>query len=89
MANMARRIVAESFPIGEFIEEELQERSWTEQDLADKLMANVATIRVLLKGKKPINPATVQNLADVFGTSVEFWMNLERLYRSRNGRNKK
>ncbi|MFB3815547.1 MAG: HigA family addiction module antitoxin [Terriglobales bacterium] len=81
MAEMTERVVAEAFPPGEFIKEELQERGWTQQDLADILGRDTATISALVTGRKPIGPEIAQDLAAAFGTSAEYWMNLENSYR--------
>jgi HTH-type transcriptional regulator / antitoxin HigA len=76
-----RRPVAEVFPPGDFIREELEARGWTQSDLAKILGRPPQTVNAIINGKKAITPQTALELAAAFGTSAEFWMNLETAYR--------
>jgi HTH-type transcriptional regulator/antitoxin HigA len=78
---MTGRVPAEVFPPGEFLREELEERDWTQGDLAEILGRPVQAINEIVSGKKSITPETAQGLADAFGTSPELWLNLESVYR--------
>ena len=69
--------VAEAFPPGEFIREELEERGWTQRDLADVLGRPLQTVNTIVNGRKRITPETAVELAAAFGTSAELWLNLE------------
>jgi addiction module antidote protein, HigA family len=75
MTNNVR--VAESFPPGDLIKEELEARGWTQTDLADVLGRPARLVSELVNGKRAITPDTAAGLADAFGTSAQFWMNMD------------
>jgi len=83
---MPRRTVAEVFPPGEFIREELEARDWTQSDLARILGRPLQAVNMIINGRKAITPETAIELAAAFGTSAELWMNLETAYRLRHSR---
>jgi HTH-type transcriptional regulator/antitoxin HigA len=78
---MMERKVAEVFPPGEFIRDELEERGWTQNDLAEIMGRPIQAISEIVSGKKAITPETAQGLAGAFGTTPELWLNLENAYR--------
>lgn len=69
------------FPPSKFIKDELENRKWTQIDLAFILGRNPNDISLLVSGKKRITPEVAQELASAFGTKVEYWLNLENQYR--------
>src|SRR5574338_206943 len=77
---MNARIPAEVFPPGEFLREELEAREWSQQELADILERPARLVSELISAKRAITPETARGLADAFGTSAEYWMNLESQY---------
>lgn len=77
---MNARVPAEVFPPGEFLREELEARDWTQQELADILDRPPRLISELIAGKRAVTPETARGLGDAFGTSAEYWMNLESQY---------
>lgn len=77
---MSARMPVEVFPPGEFLREELEARGWSQQELADILGRPPRLISELISGKRAVTPETARGLADAFGTSAEFWMNLESQY---------
>lgn len=77
---MNARTPAEVFPPGEFLREELEAREWSQQELADILNRPPRLISELLSGKRAITPETARGLSDAFGTSAEYWLNLESQY---------
>lgn len=77
---MNARVPAEIFPPGEFLREELEAREWSQQELADILGRPPRLISELISGKRAITPETARGLAEAFGTSAEYWMNLESQY---------
>lgn len=77
---MNARVPAEVFPPGEFLREELEAREWTQQELADILDRPPRLISELIAGKRAITPETAKGLAEAFGTSAEYWLNLESQY---------
>ncbi len=72
---------AEVFSPGEFISDELQARGWKQEDLARVLGRPLKTVNELIRGKKAITATTALELASAFGTSAQFWLNLESAYR--------
>jgi HTH-type transcriptional regulator/antitoxin HigA len=77
---MNARVPAEVFPPGEFLREELEAREWSQQELADILGRPPRLISEIIAGKRAITPETAKGLADAFGTSPDYWMNLESQY---------
>lgn len=77
---MTARMPAEVFPPGEFLREELEAREWSQQELADILDRPPRLISELIAGKRAITPETAKGLGDAFGTSPDYWMNLESQY---------
>lgn len=66
---------------GQVISKELEARGWTQRDLAVIMGRPYQAINEIIKGSKQITPDTARELAKAFGTSLEFWMNLEANYR--------
>ena len=68
---------------GEHLAEELKELDMSAAELARKL--NVPTNRItgILNGRRAITGDTALRLAHFFGTSAEFWLNLQSLYELR------
>lgn len=77
---MSKLIPAEVLPPGEFLKEEMDERGWTQQDLADILGRPHRLVNELIAGKRAITPETATGLAEGFGTSAAYWINLESAY---------
>lgn len=65
---------------GEHLAEELTELGMSAAELGRKL--NVPTNRItgILNGQRSITGDTALRLAHFFGTSPEFWLNLQSLY---------
>ena len=78
---MTQRTPVEVFAPGEFIDEELEARGWSQVELAEVLGRPPRLISELVSGKRAITPETAKGLGAAFGTGPEFWMNLERDYR--------
>ncbi len=76
-----QRMPAEVFPPGEFIREEIEERGWTQEDLAEILGRPLRLVNEIIMGKRGITPETANGIAAAFGTSAQLWMNLESMYR--------
>jgi HTH-type transcriptional regulator/antitoxin HigA len=80
MTAMKDRRPAEAFPPGEFLREELEERSWTQTDLAEILGRPVRLINEIIAGKRGITPETARGLGDALGSPPQYWLNLESAY---------
>lgn len=72
--------VAEIFPPGEFLRDELEARGWSQTELAEIIGRPVRLINELIAGKKAITPETAIQLGDSLGTGPDLWMNLESQY---------
>lgn len=79
--SKSQRPVAQVFPPGEFLREELEARGWTQTDLAEILGWPLQAVNAIINGKKEITPETAIALGAAFGTSAELWLNLESAYR--------
>lgn len=77
---MEDRRPVEVFPPGDFIKDELEERGWTQSDLADIIGRSVALVSDIIAKKRGITPETAKVLGEAFGTSAQFWLNLESMY---------
>lgn len=77
---MTERQMAEVFPPGDILKEELEARGWTQTDLAEIIGKSARLVNEVIAGKRAITPDTARALADAFGTSAQFWMNLESAY---------
>ena len=68
---------------GEHLAEELKELGMSAAELARQL--NVPTNRVteILNGRRAITGDTALRLAHFFGTTAEFWLNLQSLFELR------
>ena len=80
VGTMTERTFAEIFPPGEFIDEELESRGWSQIELAEILGRTPAFVNELIKAKRGITPETAKALGNAFGTSPQYWMNLESAY---------
>ncbi len=76
-------------PPGRILLRELEARGWTQKDLAEITGRPVQTINAIIQVKKQITPETALELAEAFGTSAEFWTNLETNYRLHKARKEK
>ena len=77
---MNDRRPAAVFRPGEFVRDELEERGWTQSDLAKIMGRPLAVINLIIAGKKSVTPETAVGLGSAFGTSAEFWLNLETAF---------
>jgi HTH-type transcriptional regulator/antitoxin HigA len=75
-------------PPGRIIRRELEARGWTQKDLAAVVGRPEQTISQIVQGRKQITPETAIQLAAAFGTSPDFWLNLETNYQLHLAREK-
>ena len=68
---------------GEHLAEELNEIGMSAAELARKLDVPTNRITGILNGQRAITGDTALRLANFFGTSAEFWLNLQSLYELR------
>lgn len=71
---------AEVFPPGEFLQDELEARGWSQADLADILGKDTKTVSEIILGKRRITPEMARLLSQALETSPQVWLNLESQY---------
>ncbi len=65
---------------GMVIRTSLEERNWTQGDLADITGVGVRQINRIITGRAGISPVMARKLAAAFGTTPEHWMHLHNAY---------
>ena len=65
---------------GKHLAEELRELNMSASALARRLQVPKNRITGILNGQRAITADTALRLAHFFGTSAEFWLNLQKLY---------
>ncbi len=65
---------------GEHLAEELKELGMSAAALARNLKVPTNRITEILNGRRAITGDSALRLAHFFGTSAEFWLNLQKLY---------
>ena len=68
---------------GEHLVEELQELGISAAELSRQLEVPVNRITAILNGQRGITADTALRLGHWFGTSPEYWLNLQKLYELR------
>ncbi|OSI69915.1 HigA family addiction module antitoxin [Bradyrhizobium canariense] len=74
---MTIRAPAEVFPPGEFLADELEARGWTQTEFAEIIGRPQKLVNDIVNAKRAVTPETAADFAAAFGTSAQFWMNLE------------
>ena len=73
---------------GEHLAEELAELDMSAAELARRLGVPTNRVTSILNGQRGITGDTALRLGHFFGTSAEFWLNLQNLYDLRSARQK-
>lgn len=68
---------------GKHVAEELKELNMSAAALARRLNVPTNRISEILNGRRAITADTALRLGHYFGTSAEFWLNLQKLYELR------
>jgi HTH-type transcriptional regulator/antitoxin HigA len=72
--------LAEYFPAGEYLQDELRARGWTQSDFAAIIGRPVGLVSKIINSKTRITPETAKQIAAALGTSPEYWMRLDANY---------
>ncbi len=75
-----------SLPPGESILDVAEERGWTQAELAQRLGYSEKHVSQLINGRVPLTVDAAQRLERVFGSTMEFWLNLEANYQRHKAR---
>ncbi|MEQ8757399.1 MAG: helix-turn-helix domain-containing protein [Coleofasciculus sp. G1-WW12-02] len=70
-------------PPGDTIADLIEEREWSQTDLAKRLDYTPKHVSLLLNGKAPITEETALKLANVLGSNASFWLSREAQYRAK------
>lgn len=70
-------------PPGDTILDLIEEREWTQAELADRLGYSTKHVSLLINGKVPLSEDAAVRLQTVLGASVGFWLKREAIYRER------
>src|SRR5438046_10751321 len=73
---------------GEHLAEELEALDMSAAELARKIRVPTNRVTQILNGTRSITGDTALRLAHFFGTSAEFWLNLQSLYEIRLAKQK-
>lgn len=68
---------------GEHLAEELREMGLSAAELSRQIKVPTNRVTQILNGRRSITGDTALRLAHFFGTSAEFWLNLQSLYEIR------
>ena len=71
---------------GEHLSEELRELDTSAAELARQIDVPVNRVTGIINGQRGITADTALRLGHWFGTSPEFWLNLQKLYELRMAR---
>ena len=72
---------AKKFGPGYFIQEQMEYRDWTQADLAEITGYSPKHINKILQDKQPLTLEAAQIFGEIFGTSPQYWINLDSAYR--------
>ena len=74
-------------PPGDTISDLLEERGWTQAELANRTGFTTKHINLLITGKAAITEETALKLERVLGSTAQFWLRREAQYREALARN--
>jgi HTH-type transcriptional regulator/antitoxin HigA len=72
--------IPEAFLPGDNIREELESREWTQRDLAAIIDRPANVVNDIIKGRRSITLEIANLLGRAFGTSAEYWVNMQKAY---------
>ncbi len=73
-------MLAEVFPPGEFLREELDTRGWLQADFAAIVGKDAKTVSDIISGKRSITPDMAMLIGEALDTGPAVWLNLENDY---------
>lgn len=79
--NSANSDSVKIFPPSKYIKDELEKRGWTQTDLAYILGRTIKDTNDIVIGLRKITPELAQELAAVFQTKAQYWLELENAYK--------
>lgn len=83
-------VLAEVFPVGEVLADELDARGWTQADFAEILGRPAQFVSEIISGRKEITRESATQIAAALGTSPEMWLKMQdRYYLCQQAQNKR
>ena len=73
-----KQIPDETFPVGEYIADELAARKWSNSGLASRTGMSRGKIADIIAGKRKILARDAEAIGRAFGTSAELWLRLQK-----------
>jgi addiction module HigA family antidote len=77
---MSKRMTRPTIHPGEILADELEELNITPTELARQLSVPANRITQIIQGKRAVTGDTALRLGHWFGTSAQFWLNLQSAY---------
>jgi antitoxin HigA-1 len=77
---MSKRMTRPTIHPGEILADELEELNVTPTELARQLSVPANRITQIIQGKRAVTGDTALRLGHWFGTSAQFWLNLQSAY---------
>jgi len=81
MGQTSKLNAAIKFEPGYFIREQMELRDWTQSYLSEVMGITVELMNKILQDKQPITQNMARILGEVFNTSVQYWINIDKGYR--------
>ncbi len=73
-------VLAEAFPAGGYLADELEARGWTQAEFAEILGRPPQFVSEIVSGKKEITRESAAQIGAALGTSAEMWLKLQDSY---------
>ena len=81
MTTKSTRLFSDlAIPPGEVLEEELEVRGMTHEELADKMGCSPRLIGEIVRAERAITPEIAAGLGKALGIDGQFWINFEEHY---------
>ena len=77
---MSNKSIAGAFKPGEYIQEEVDARDWSWNELAEKMCVSPILLEELMAGRISVTPVIAYALASAFGSTPEEWLRLQKTY---------
>jgi HTH-type transcriptional regulator/antitoxin HigA len=78
---MNERAPAEVFSPGEYLNDELQARGWSQVDFAEIIGKPAPVVNQIIAARRSVTPELAKLIAAALGTSPMLWLNLEAAFR--------
>ena len=85
MTEKKEFVAAEAFPPAEYIRDAIKSRGWSKRDFTAIWPSLACSADELLAGDVHINGLIATWLGQLFGTSAEYWLNLQKMWTETEG----